>query len=142
MAVMKEQTWERHSNPWSGWSRMVGYWALLGAIFLHNVWFIGIVIVFLIINPKLFPPPKHQKAWMSKSVLGEQIYTKTGMLKKDLPTFLNFLNLPFFVGSVYFSYTQNLWLAILTCILSTTYKLWFLDRMVSIYDQRPENTVK
>lgn len=133
---MKDSTWQRHSNPWSGWTRMFGYWALLAAIYLHNWWFLGGVVVFLIFNPLLFPAPKSQESWMSKAVLGEQLYTKKGLLKKDLPTLLNFLNLPCFIASIYFAYQQDMWLMVAAGLLSTTYKLWFLDRMVVYYEHR------
>jgi len=137
---MKEQTWQRHSNPWSGWSRMLGYWGLLFAVYQHSWLGLAAVILFLIFNPKLFPAPKTQNAWMSKAVLGERLYTKSGILKKDLPTLLNFLNLPFFIASIYFAYTQDIGGTVASGLLSTTYKLWFLDRMVTLYDHRPKDT--
>jgi uncharacterized protein DUF6653 len=34
------------------------------------------VAVFLIINPRLFPPPRSTQSWASKAVLGERIWVR------------------------------------------------------------------
>ena len=69
--------WARHANPWSGWTRMavlpllalavwsrawIGWWAALP---------LDLLVVFLWLNPRLFPPPRHLDAWISRGVLGE-----------------------------------------------------------------------
>ena len=72
--------WMRHANPWSVgtrfavlpmlalsvWSRdWIGWWSLVP---------ISLSVVFLIVNPLLFPPPRSTRNWASKGVLGERIW--------------------------------------------------------------------
>ena len=72
--------WMRHANPWSVgtrfavlpllalsvWSRdWIGWWSLVPVTFS---------VVFLIVNPLLFPPPRSTRNWASKGVFGERVY--------------------------------------------------------------------
>lgn len=134
MAILSENIWERHANPWSGWTRVLSMPALALGLYLHDPWILGAVIVWLVINPMLFPRPKNVNNWMSKGVLGERLYFKDGKkLKKDLPTLLNVLNVPVFVAFMYFSWQQELIPMILAGLLTMTIKFWFIDRMVRLY---------
>ena len=135
MAILSEQTWERHANPWSGWTRVLSMPALAIGLYLHNVWILGATIIWLIINPMLFPKPKSVDSWMSKGVLGEQRYYKDGKkLKKDLSTLLNILNVPTFAAFLYFSWQQEILAMLFAGLLSMTLKFWFIDRMARLTD--------
>src|SRR5215204_3136475 len=72
--------WMRHANPWSVgtrfavlpmlalsvWSRdWIGWWSLVP---------VTLSVVFLIVNPLLFPPPRSTRNWASKGVFGERVY--------------------------------------------------------------------
>src|SRR6185295_7828844 len=72
-----EQAWLRHANPWSVYTRIpvpvllviaiwsrawIGWWCLLP---------IGIVVVWTMVNPRVFPPPRSLDHWASRAVLGE-----------------------------------------------------------------------
>lgn len=135
MAILPEKIWERHANPWSGWTRVLSMPALACGLYLHSFWIIGAVVVWLVINPMLFPKPKRVDNWMSKGVLGEQLYFQNGKkLKKDLPTLLNLLNIPIFITFIYFGWQQELVAMILAGLLTMTIKFWFIDRMVYLVD--------
>lgn len=135
MAILSERTWERHANPWSGWTRVLSMPALAIGLYLHTFWILGVTIIWIIINPMLFPKPKNVDTWMSRGVLGEQLYYKDGKkLKKDLPTLLNVLNVPTFVAFLYFSWQQEVWGMVFAGLLTMTIKFWFIDRMVRISD--------
>jgi hypothetical protein len=139
MAFLSEKTWERHANPWSGWTRVLSMPVLALGLYLHNFWILGIVLVWLIINPILFSKPRDTNNWMSKGVLGEQLYFRDGTkFKKDLPTLLNVLNIPVFVAFLYLSWQQELIAMIFAGLLTMTIKFWFIDRMVATYETTPE----
>lgn len=136
MAILSEKTWERHANPWSGWTRVLSIPALAVGLYLHNVWILGAVVIWLIVNPVLFPKPKRVDNWMSKGVVGEKLYFQDGKkFKKDLPTLLNIVNIPTFIAFMYFSWQQELAAMILAGLLTMVIKFWFIDRMVRITEE-------
>jgi len=136
MAFLSDETWKRHANPWSGWTRTLSMPALAAAFYFHNFWLIGLVVVWTVINPMLFPKPKNHDNWMSKGVLGEQRYYQDGKkFKRDLPTLLNVMNIPVFISSLYFSWQQELVPLILSGLLAATIKFWFIDRMVRLVEE-------
>ncbi len=137
MAFLSEKTWERHANPWSGWSRVVSMPVIATGLYMHNFWILGAAVVWLFVNPVIFPKPRSVDNWMSKGVLGEQLYYGDGKkFKRDLPTLLNVLNVPVFISFMYFAWQQQALLAILAGLLTMTIKFWFIDRMVRLTEQR------
>jgi hypothetical protein len=77
--AMDEETWARHANPWSIWTRNTVLPVLIIA-FWSRVWLgiwavipVVIAILWVWINPRLFKKPESTDNWASKSVLGERI---------------------------------------------------------------------
>lgn len=136
MAILSQKTWERHANPWSGWSRVAIMPVLAAGLYMQNSWILGAVIIWAIINPLVFPKPRSIDNWMSKGVLGEQLYFQEGKkLKRDLPTLLNILNIPVFIAFLYFGWQQELIPLLLSGLLTIVIKFWFIDRMVALYER-------
>lgn len=136
MTILSDKTWERHANPWSGWTRVLSMPALAVRLYFHNLWVLGAVLIWLIINPMVFPKPKTVDNWMSKGVLGEKLYFQDGRkLKKDLPTLLNIINVPVFMAFLYFSWQQAVIPMILAGLLTMVVKFWFIDRMVALVEK-------
>lgn len=141
---MSPETWARHANPWSGWSRAtilpllalavwsrawIGWWALLPIV---------ATLVWTWLNPRLFPEPASTENWMSRGVLGEQVWLAHGAdpaLAHHRPvvrtlTVLGFLGaLAMAAGLVWLEPTLTV-AGMLTAMLS---KFWLLDRMVWVY---------
>lgn len=69
---MDDATWARHSNPWSGWTRITTLPLLCLAVWSRAWWGWGALLpVFAVLcwtwlNPRLFPPPTNERAWMTK----------------------------------------------------------------------------
>lgn len=138
---MDDAVWERHANPYSGWSR-VPVLPLLALAIWSRVWLgwwalapIALIFVWIWVNPRLFPAPKSTDNWMSKGVLGERVWLN----RKNIPipdhhakaaTWLNALAgigiIPFALGL----YQLNGWMVIAGTVIMMIAKLWFLDRMV------------
>jgi hypothetical protein len=142
---MTNETWEKHANPWSVWSRMMTLPFLVFAIW-SRVWIgwyawaiVGIIVIWLIFNPKAFKKPKSTKNWASKAVLGERIWLNRKIISipKDhsfmaiLLNIINGLGLPFLI---YGLYHFNFWITILGIIIIYAGKMWFLDRMVWLFE--------
>lgn len=107
---------------------------LLGAaLFMHSWQLLIVTVIWIVINPVIFPKPKSIDNWMSMGVVGEEIYFAEGKkIKKDLPTLLNVLNIPAFVAFIYFCWQQQIEPAILSGIIVMVIKFWFIDRMAQL----------
>lgn len=142
---LDDETWMQHSNPWSVWTRFI-ILPLLAIAIWSRVWLdwyslipIGIVLLWTWLNPRAFKKPKSTKHWSSKAVFGERVWIK----RKELPiprhhlsaiVILNSITvsgLPFFIWGLY---ELQIWPTLLGVVLVYTGKMWFLDRMVWIYE--------
>ena len=141
---MSDSTWQRHANPWSGWSRLtvlpalalaawsrvlIGPWAILPALAaLAWVW----------LNPRLFSPPARKDNWMTRGIFGERVWLR----RKSVPipahhvragNVLNALSalsgLVFIAGLIWL----DPWATLSGMALTMLLKLWFLDRMAWLY---------
>ena len=145
---MSDATWQRHANPWSGWTRVatlpllaiaawsrlwIGWWAILP---------IATVLLWVWINPRLFSVPKSTDNWMSQGVLGERIWLshEPGTIPGHHCRAIRILVWISAGGSILF--LLGLLLLDLTMTLggmsiAMLAKLWLVDRMVWILkDQR------
>ncbi len=142
---MDAATWERHANPWSVWTRVATFPFLLLALWsIHWIgWWavlpIGLLAVWLWLNPRLFPPPASTKSWAARAVMGERIYLLRFM--KPIPVYhsnaAQILSIGGAVGGLMAA--AGLFAAEPTFFLTgavTTFlcKMWFVDRMVWLFD--------
>ena len=134
---LKGETWMRHANPISVWSReWIGWWSLVP---------IALSLVFMMVNPLLFPPPRSTRNWASKGVFGERIWTDRDRV--PIPDRFAASKVPSVTYGV-----QVVGVALLTWglvdldVLTTiagllivqTSKAWFIDRMVLLYEDAAE----
>jgi len=138
-------TWQRHANPWSVYTRIpipalfvaaiwtyawVGWWSLVP---------IAVVCVWAAINTTVFPPPRSLDHWASRAVLGETFWLD----RKKVPvpprhriaplvlTAINILGLPFIVWGLV---VLDAGLVLFGLAVHMAGKNWFLDRMALLYD--------
>lgn len=142
---LDSDSWFRHANPWSVytrtavypllalaiWSRVwIGWWALLPT---------AAAVVWMWLNPRLFPPPQSTAGWSSRAVFGERVL----MNHKEVPIpqhhlqmsrLLNGFNaissIPFVYGLVVLDPVY----VIGGIILTMAFKFWYLDRMVWLFE--------
>lgn len=141
---MDDTAWERHANPWSGWTR-VPILPLLCIAIWSRVWFgwgclwlIAAIMVWTWLNPRLFSPPKHNDAWMTRGVRGERLWLaqKTDPIPKHHANVGKLLNIVAGIGVLVLGY--GLWRfdlgwTLAGLIAAMGAKLWFLDRMVWLW---------
>ena len=133
MAIMKERTWARHSNPWSVWTRVLTN-PLVYLPVWNRSWRQAVSVgVWFLLNPRLFPPPEDDSSWATRSVLGEQMWTRK--LHADLPMAQSMLSALFFLLALYAAYTHRLWRLVSFGGFALAFKLWFLERMVAYYEE-------
>ena len=140
-----EDAWHRHANPCSVYTRIpiplmlvvaiwsrawIGWWSLVP---------IGIVLVWTVINPRVFPPPRSLDHWASRSVLGETYWA--ARKQKPIParhrvaplvlSAISAAGLPFLVWGLI---VLDPWITAFGLVVQMAGKLWFLDRMALLYD--------
>jgi hypothetical protein len=126
--------WERHANYLSGWTRLAAYPLLISSLYLRNWYLLAGVVIFIIVNPILFPKPKKKDYWMSKGVLGEQLWIKNKAKIKKATT-MNILNGISFLIMLAAIYYQCLYLTIIAGTASGVFKLLFMEEMVLYYEK-------
>ena len=97
------------------------------------------VCIWVVVNPRAFPPPADMRSWASRSVLGETFWTDRRAtpvparhrLAPFVLTLLSAAGLPFIVVGLVL---PDGWVLATGLVLQMTGKLWFLDRMVWLHD--------
>ncbi len=146
LMAMDDESWARHSNPWSVYTRFsilplmslafwsreyIGYYSLI-PIVMSFIW--------IWLNPRVFAIPSQTDNWASKGVFGERIYLKrkTQPIPKHhvLPSIvlqiMSGLGLPVFM---YGLYSLNIWALVIGNLWIIIFKVWFVDRMVWLYQE-------
>jgi hypothetical protein len=62
----------RHSNPWSAWSRWATAPLMLVPVWRRSWRDAALVGAWMLVNPVVFGPPVHDRAWATRAVLGEE----------------------------------------------------------------------
>ena len=142
---MDDKARRRHANPASVYSRF-SMIPLLTLAFWSRVWLswwsllpVAIVLLWLWLNPRIFPEPQSTDSWASKVVLGEWVWMKwkkIPVLKHHIymPNILSTVSaigtIPFIWGLV----VLHIWFVIIGGLITFISKLWFADRMVWLYE--------
>ncbi len=142
---LEGEVWLRHANPWSVytripipallvaavWSRQwIGWWCLVA---------VGVVVVWMFVNPRVFPPPRSLDHWASRAVLGEKCWGSRR--ERPIPenhrvapwvlTAMNAAGVPFVVWGVV---VYDPWITLFGLAVHMAGKIWFIDRMALLYD--------
>ncbi len=142
---MSEEIWARHANPWSVWTRFTVLPILILAIW-SRVWLgwwslalIAIAIFWMWVNARIFANPQSTNNWASKGVLGERVWLHRDTV--PVPSYHqyvpNVLILVSAVGMVFVIWgvvALDGCITLLGCALVYLSKLWFIDRMVWLYE--------
>jgi hypothetical protein len=152
MAVLGDETWMRHANPWSVWTRYAAFPLLVAAIW-SRVWLgwwslvpISLVVGWLIWNPRAFPRPASTDNWASKCVLGERIWLSRSRSEppqhhRIVPQVANTISVAGTLSLAWGLYALDLAVTLLAMLVVITAKTWFVDRMVWLFEDlkdRPE----
>ena len=142
---MSDAVWARHANPWSVWTRVailplgvlaissrvwLGWWALVPVLAL---------VAWTFANPRAFPPPRTTGSWASKGVLGERVWLNREAVPipahharaANVLTAVSALGLPPLVWGLVM---LEVWPTLFGMALTMLGKLWFVDRMVWLYE--------
>jgi hypothetical protein len=144
---LQGERWMRHANPVSVWTRFlvlpllalaiwsrewIGWWSLAAVV---------LVLVFMVVNPLLFPPPRSTSHWTSKGVLGERIWTDrrnveipAQYLDAAVTNATYAIQVVGMAIMVYGLVELDLLAVVSGTLITQTAKAWFIDRMVLLFE--------
>jgi hypothetical protein len=148
---MSEETWARHANPWSVWTRFTALPTLILAVWSRTWigwWSIAAIACALLwtwMNPRLFAVPCSTNNWASKGVMGERVWLNRDLVPvpahhRRMPNILSAVSatgLPFIVWGVSMF---EIWPTLFGTALVYLGKLWFIDRMAWLYEDMKQAT--
>ena len=148
---MSNETWERHANPWSVWTRFTVLPFLVLAVW-SRIWIgqwawalTAIAIFWTWINPRMFAKPKSTDNWTSNAVLGERVWLNRRKIPvprhhgrvPNLLSGISGLGIPYLIWGLW---QLNAWPTVIGIVLVYAGKVWFLDRMVWLYEDMKNST--
>ena len=138
--------WARHASPISVatrfmvlpllalsiWSRdWIGWWCLVPIV---------LSLVFMMVNPLLFPKPRSTRNWASKGVFGERVWSERNNVPVPAqfnPKVLNVTYAIQAVGTAALAYGLvrfDLIATLTGLVILQTAKAWYIDRQVLLYE--------
>jgi len=142
---MDDRTWERHASPWSVWTRIASLPLLLLAIWSHawlGIWALAAVaaaMLWLWLNPRLFPAPERTDTWSAKATFGERI----ALNRKTVPVPAHHTRMAHaliavsavgFAAALAGALSNDLLPTVAGGLVAWFAKMWFCDRMVWLYE--------
>jgi hypothetical protein len=143
--VMSDEVWARHASGWSVWTRVATLPFLLLALWSHTwigwwaLFAVAAVLVWLWLNPRLFPRPRTTNTWGAKATFGERVWLNRDKVPipshhRVVPHVLSVVAAVGMVVAVGGALANALWPTALGAVLAYAGKLWFCDRMVWLYE--------
>jgi hypothetical protein len=144
---LQGEAWMRHANPWSVWTRFavlpllavsvwsrdwIGWWCLVP---------VALSLVFMVVNPLLFPEPASTRNWASKAVFGERVWADRNRVAlppqfraSKVPAVAQSIQVIGMAVLVYGLVELDLLAVVTGTVLTQTAKAWYLDRMVLLFE--------
>lgn len=132
-----EIIWGRHSNPKSGWSRLVAGFVFVGALYYRNWRVMGLTLLFLAVNPVLFrEPPEKVDDWMYKVVRAEERWTNDGhrLVGLGYPQVLNTVSIPIGLYGLYAAHKRKPVSTVVCTLASQALNQWCMKEIIEYYD--------
>ena len=143
---MSPEVWARHANPLSVWTRYAAMPVFVAAVW-SRMWIgwwslipILATVLWIWLNPRVFPRPASTNNWASKAVLGERVWLN----RKEVPIpehhlkFIRVLNIVTGFGGLALLYGLVVLdgaTTVVGIIVVLLGKSWFLDRMVWLFEE-------
>jgi hypothetical protein len=141
---MTDEAWRRHANPWSVYTRFVAIPAMILAIW-SRAWIgwwalmpvVG-VIIWLGLNPRVFPAITEPRSWAAKGIYGEWLWLREpSSVPRGLRAVLRWLLILALAGIVLLVWglvQLQLWPTVFGATLIALAQLWRIDRLGLFYE--------
>ncbi|MEW1839242.1 DUF6653 family protein [Nonomuraea angiospora] len=142
-AGMTDEAWKRHANPWSVWTRFAAIPLMIAAIWSREWlgWWalvpVGLVVVWLAVNPHVFPAVERPGSWSARGIYGEKLWLRDRSLVTG--DHRNVQRLLIGVGAAGFALLSwglialDVWPTVFGATLITLGQLWRIDRLGQLY---------
>ena len=113
------------------WSRIwLGWWCLIA---------VALLVIWTVINPRAFPVPENTNNWASKGTFGERVWLNRKAI--PIPSHHAKWAIGLTIGislatisMIYGLFVLDPWATFLSATLAASLKVWFVDRMVWLYE--------
>jgi hypothetical protein len=145
VAKFSDEAWRRHANPWSVYTRFAAIPLMILAVW-SRVWMgwwalvpVGLVALWLVVNPFVFSAIVEPTNWASKGIFGEKLWLQDRTrVPTGLRTILRRLILMGVAGFALLTWgllELSVWPTVFGTTLITLAQLWRIDRMGLLYDE-------
>ncbi|GLZ79251.1 hypothetical protein Afil01_40580 [Actinorhabdospora filicis] len=145
---MTDESWKRHANPWSVWTRFAAIPLMLLAIWSRDWlgWWclapIAVVMVWLWLNPRAFPPVEEPTSWAAKGIYGEKMWLADRSLvtgdHRGVQRLLVGLGVVALALIAWGLVALQVWPTVFGATLLIVGQLWRIDRLGRLYEQSAE----
>lgn len=140
MGTWQDRRWAGRSHPLCVYSRLAAAYFLVLCVYTYRwlsydaIWPIGMCLFFLLINPFIFPAPRHDRAWATRAVLGQRLWR--GLRQWDVPTFSRIGSALCYFLALYFAFEGALREALLFVTIASGLRIIYLNWMAGYYDRQ------
>lgn len=144
LMAMDETTWAKHANPLSVYSRM-SVLPLMSLAVVSRVWLgwyalvlVALTMIWVWRNPRAFGPPETTDSWAAQGTFGERIFLNRAKIPVPQHHTRWAIGLGILSGFGAVPWIYGLWsldtgMILFGLALMIGGKLWFVDRMVWLY---------
>lgn len=143
---LEGENWARHANPLSVWTRFavlpllalsiwsrdwIGWWCLAPIV---------ASLVFMMVNPLLFPKPRSTRNWASKCVFGERVWSERNTVPVPdqftarVPNVTYAIQIAGFALLTFGLVRLDVVDTVAGLVIVLIAKAWFLDRQVLLFE--------
>jgi hypothetical protein len=127
-----DAVWERHANPYSGWSRVATLPFVMYGVYARRPRVVAGAVGFAVVNPVAFPPPDDADAWMTRVVLGERMYYRRREGRRPVDI-LNYVNGPITAYALYAAWRRQPVRTVVATALAMAAKFAFVAHVARFY---------
>ncbi|MBB4302401.1 hypothetical protein GGD81_001428 [Rhodobium orientis] len=142
---MDDGVWRRHASGWSVWTRAASLPLLVLAVWSHRwigiggaLCLVGLVVVWIYLNPRIFPAPKRTDTWHARATFGERVWLNRHRIPIPrhhavVAHLLAGIAATGAVIALWGTFLAAFWPTLVGIVIVLFGKFWFLDRMVWLY---------
>lgn len=140
VARLRRALFSRHCNPWSAWTRWASAPLTLVPVWTRRWSHAGLLALWLALNPFVFGRPRHERAWSTRAMLGEELWIRDR--PRDAAVLVGALTSAVWLVGVVAAGRRRLRPAVIASVLQLALTLVYWEQMVRYFARttRPEIT--